>query len=228
MFKALSNLKTSASVALIISAFCACKKNETLPPLDLNFAYYPLEVGRVNIYEVDSIHYSGFNNSKTNYSFQLKDSVVNDISEGDRKTAVIHRFKKTGNGSWTFQKVISRTVTGQRAEEFIDNVRFVRLVFPPEAGTYWKGNTYNTLSEYAVFSIADVDKKLEINSMVLDSTLTVEEEQENNLIRQYYSTAVYAKNIGLVQRSEVNGETEITETELRDGYRYTMTLKSYK
>ncbi|WP_256012608.1 hypothetical protein [Desertivirga xinjiangensis] len=228
MFKALSNLRTSASVALIIILLSACEKKETSAPLDFKFNYYPLEAGRVNIYEVDSIHYSGFNNSQTQYNFELKDSVVNDISEGDRKTVIIHRFKKPENGNWTFQKVITRTITGQRAEEFIDNVRFVRLVFPPEAGKYWKGNTYNTLSDYAVFSITDVDKKLEVNSLVLDSTLTVEEEQENNLIRQYYSTAIYAKNIGLVQRSEVNGETEITETEIKDGYRYTMTLKSYK
>jgi len=228
MFKAISKIKFLVLTALSISAFFACKKHETLPPVDFKMGYYPLKLNSTIIYQVDSTQYIRFSNSKITYNFELKDTVVSDISEGNSKTFVIHRYKRTGNGNWIFQKVFTRTITGQRAEEFIDNIKFVRLVFPPEKNKYWKGNTYNNLSDYATFSITGVDEKREINSNVLDSTLTVEEIQEKNLIRQYYATAVYAKNIGLVQRYEVNGETEITDTIIKEGYRYNMVIKSFK
>jgi len=228
MFKAASKFKFLLLTALSISVFFACKKHETLPPLDYKWAYYPLKLNSVIVYRVDSTQYFQFSNSKTTYNFELKDSVVSDISEGSSKTFVIHRYKRPLNGAWAFQKVITRTLTGLRAEEFIDNIKFVRLVFPPQIDKYWKGNTYNNLNDYATFSITGLDQKVEINSHVLDSTLTVEEVQEDNLIRQYYATAIYAKNIGLVQRYEVNGQTEITDTIIKEGYRYTMKLISFK
>ena len=221
----------------ICTFFFSCQKKETLPSIDFKTSYFPLKLGSVIIYKADSTDYRALTptqSQQTKYSFEIKDSVVRDISEGNVKTFVIYRYKKTGSADWVFEKVLTRTLTGQRAEEFIDNRRFVRLTFPPERNKFWKGNTFNNLDDGSetIYTIKSVDQKRQISSISLDSTLVVEEMKDLNLIRKDYAIAIYAKNIGMVRRIvySVDNATHpvIDSTKIREGYIYSMELKSFK
>lgn len=208
--------------------FFSCGKNETLPPIQLYLDYYPLKLHSSIVYAVDSTHYNEFNHTTVNYLFELKDTVVSVLDEEeDRHTVRIERYKRESGGSWKFQKTITRTITSLRGEELIDNQRFVRLVFPPREGKTWNGNTYNNLGEQD-YEILEADQPAVINGIALDSTVTIKQIDEINLIREDVVSEVYAKGIGLVQKDVRALDKDISSGIIRNGYVYSMTIKSFK
>ncbi len=231
--------------AWYMAAFCffmlsQCK-NETLAPIDLKKDYFPLKLNSVIIYDVDSTVYNDFykpgtDGHKTTYSFQLKDIAVSEIPEtAGRKTLLFERYKRENNGEWIFQKVLTRTLTDVRGEEFQDNQRFVRFIFPPEKDKKWNGNTYNNIGgqEY-IFTDADIPQT--INSIAFDSTATVKQIDEFNLIEENYASEVYANHIGLVKRDLksitkallADSKEGISKGDTLKGLIYHMQVKSYE
>lgn len=208
--------------------FCSCSKQETLPPNDLKLNYFPLKLNSAIIYNVDSTVYSDFNNSVIKYQFQIKDTVVakyNDLQNNDAYK--IERYKKINDANWIFQKIISRNIVNNRAEEFIDNRRYVRLVFPPEINKKWNGNLYNDLGTLT-YEITTLDNPLNISNNAIDSTLTITQNNEVNLIREDIYTETYGKNIGLVSKEIKAIDKDISTGKIKRGFQYKMTLNSYR
>lgn len=213
-----------ASIAIIFS----CNKFENMPKPDMASNYFPLKVGNVIIYNVDSTVYSDFNNSTTNYLFQLKDSIISKFIDLQGHEAYrIERYKKTPTQDWFFQKIIARKVSNNRAEEFIDNRRYVRLVFPPTLQSTWNGNLYNDLDEWR-HEITAIDEPLTIGTNQLDSTISISQYNENNLIREDIYDETYAKNIGLVIKEVKAIDKDISTGRTRRGFTYKMQLESWK
>jgi len=213
---------------LISFFFFSCGKNETLPPAPLYLDYYPLKLHSCITYAVDSTHYNEFNHTKINYLFELKDTIVSILDdETKRFTVRMERYKREPGGSWKFQKTITKTITGLRGEEFIDNQRFVRMTFPPLEGKIWNGNTYNNLGKQD-YEILTVHQPAFINGIELDSTVTIKQIDEINLIREDVISEIYAKGIGLVQKDVKALDKDISSGIIKNGFVYTMTVKSYK
>lgn len=213
-----------AGIAIVFS----CNKFENMPKPDMGLNYFPLKVNSVVIYNVDSTVYSDFNNSTTNYLFQLKDTVTNKFTDiQGNETYRIERYKKTATQDWFFQKVITRKIINNRAEEVIDNKRYVRLVFPPTLQSTWNGNLYNDLGEWR-HEVKELDVPLTIGSNQLDSTISISQYSEINLIREDIYDETYAKNIGLVIKEVKAIDKDISTGRTRRGFTYKMQLDSYK
>jgi len=209
----------------IITAGCK-KTNEKAFTLFTD--YYPLKLQSCNIYSVDSTHYNDFNHTETQFLFELKDSVVSVIEDdSSRYTVRIERYKREPGKNWNFQKVITRTITGRRAEEFIDNQRFVRLIFPPKPREVWNGNTYNNLGRQE-YIIVNAHIPFTEGNTSADSVVTVKQIDENNLIREDTAWEVYAKNIGLIKKEVKALNKDIGSGKILSGHTYSMLLKSYK
>ncbi len=222
------NKLTALYIICLCVFYCtACQKAKFSAPQNLGLAYYPLQLGSRTIYAVDSTVYSDFNNSITTYHFQIKDSVaqVTTNNEGHNQYR-IERYKKS-NTVWEYQKTIARTIVANRAEEFIDNRRYVRLVFPQTLNSSWNGNLYNDLEEWR-HRIINLDEAIEINGLKIDSSLLVEQYNENNLIREdsYYET--YAKHIGLVEKNVKAVDKDINTGAIKRGYTYKMSILSHR
>lgn len=209
--------------------FTACNKETYAPAVDLESNYYPLTIGAVYIYDVDSTAYSNFSNTSVNYQFEIKDSVSNTFVDLAGNTNYrIERYKRTDSTSpWLIQKVFSRNKNLRDGEEFIDNQRFIRIIFPPIAGTVWNGNSKNTLGEQD-YVINDDVAPLIINNLNFDSTIVVNEIDESNLIRQDLVNATYAKNVGLVQKEVTAVDKDISSGKITNGYVYSLKIKSFK
>ncbi|RZJ74682.1 MAG: hypothetical protein EOO47_20785 [Flavobacterium sp.] len=213
-----------AGTALLFS----CNKSKNAPAPNMGFNYFPLKVSSVVIYDVDSTVYNNFNNSITNYVFQLKDEVTNKFTDGQGNEAYrIERYKKTGTQDWAFQKVIVRKIISNRAEEYIDNKRYVRLVFPPSAQSNWNGNLYNDLGEWR-HEVKALDVPLTIGTNQLDSTIAIHQYNEVNLIREDIYDETYAKNIGLVVKEVKALDKNISTGVITKGFKYKMQLNSWK
>ena len=215
-------------------AFCSlvwfsCTKENNAPAVDLQTEFYPLKVGAVYIYDVDSTAYSNFTGGNVNYQFQLKDSVAETFLDlTGQANYRIERYRRNNIASnWIIQQVYSRSKTLRAGEEFINNQRFVRLVFPPAQGTSWNGNSKNTIGEQE-YIIEEGILPLTINALSFDSTVTVKEIDEFNLIREDLVNATYAKNVGLVQKTVIAVDKNISSGVITNGTVYSYKLTSYK
>lgn len=213
-------------------AFCSlvwfsCTKENNAPAVDLQTEFYPLKVGSVYIYDVDSNDYTHF--VPESYKFQIKDSVADTFLDLTGQTNYrIERYRRNNSASnWIIQQVYSRNKSLRAGEEFINNQRFVRLVFPPTRGTSWNGNSKNTIGKQD-YIIEEGILPLTVNSLSFDSTVTVTEIDEFNLIQEDLVKSTYAKNVGLVQKTVTAIGKDISSGVITDGVAYTYKLTSYK
>lgn len=217
------------SLVLFFSAlwFSSCNKETNLSKPDFVLNYFPLKVNQETIYNVDSTVYNDFNNSTTLFQFQLKDIVVSKFKDMEGYEAYrVERYKKTSTQDWFFQKLITRRIINNRAEEVLDNRRYVRLVFPPSLQSTWNGNLYNDLDIWR-HEITDIDAPLTIGTNKLDSTLNIIQYKEVNLIREDIYLETYAKNIGLVVKEVKAIDKDISTGRTRRGFMYKMQLDSF-
>ena len=216
---------------VIISSltWASCTKENNAPPINFQSNFYPLKTGAVSVFEVDSTAYSNFTNSSVNYKFEIKDSIIN-IFEDLTGTINyrIERYKKVnGSAVWVFQLVFTRSKSIRAAEEFINNQRFIRLIFPPLAGAVWNGNSKNTIGQQD-FVIEDEITALSLNNFNFDSTLVVKEIDDQNLIREDLINVTYAKNVGLIKKEVKALDKNISTGKITNGFTYTLKIKSFK
>lgn len=206
----------------------SCDKEKIAPPRPFFYKYYPLTNGKVWIYDVDSTAYDDFTGgAATNFKFKIKDSVADNFE--DLTGNIIYRVerykKQNGGNKWIYQKTITRSLSIRAAQETIDNQTFIRLIFPPELGAEWNGNSKNTLGEY-IYRITDFPVVTSIGNLDYDSTLVVLQSDENNLIREDIASEVYAKNIGLIKKEVRAIEKKFSSGIITKGFIYSMALQA--
>src|SRR5687768_16706702 len=98
--------------------FSGCKKEKTLPPLDMGHSYFPLVKDLKWIYQVDSIVIDDFTGDTDTFQFLLKDSIVSVITDQGIDTVYqIEQYKKNADSTtWNYQKNYTLTRTHTRAE----------------------------------------------------------------------------------------------------------------
>ncbi len=210
------------SFLIVVLFFSACKKNDTGIYLNAD-SYYPLQVGKVWFYRLDSTTISAFGNSLIVNSYHLKDSVGDSFIDN------------TGDSSWTIYRFITDTLEQQpwhnistyyvtyngKNVEVVDdnNLRFIKLVSPVVDGYNWPGNSYidtrsaNSNFQYLdgwVYTYDSVNIPYSTAGGIIDSSITVlqrdETTPEGEFDPQYYqqrnySVEVYAHNIGLIYKN---------------------------
>jgi len=214
------------SLVAFLCLAIACTKENNVPAKDLQSEFYPLKVKSVLIYDVDSTAYSNFTNTSINYKFEIKDSITNTFN--DLTGALnyrIERYKRIIPASnWIFQQVFTRSKTIRDGEEFINNQRFIKIIFPPIAGSSWNGNSKNTIGKQD-YNIEKDIAMATINSINFDSTIVVKEIDEQNLIRQDLVNVTYAKNVGLVQKEVTAVDKNISSGKITNGFKFTLKIK---
>lgn len=216
-------------VAISSLIWASCTKENNAPAIDFQSNFYPLKIGAVSIFEVDSTAYSNFTNTSVNYKFDIKDSVTNTFEDLAGTTNYrIERYKKViGSSAWVFQLVFTRSKSVRAAEEFVNNQRFIRLIFPPTKGSSWNGNSKNNIGQQD-FIIEDEIATLSLNNLNFDSTLVVNEIDEENLIREDLVNVTYAKNVGLVKKEVKALDKNISTGKITNGFAYTLKIKSFR
>ncbi|WP_026903079.1 hypothetical protein [Pedobacter glucosidilyticus] len=205
----------------------SCTKEKNAAPKSFQYEYYPLAKSKVWVYDVDSTHYNNFNNSVTNFQFQIKDSIADFFIGLSGDTIFrLERYKKENNSNiWFFQKTIARSKSIRAAEETLDNQTFVRLIFPPEFGAQWNGNSRNNIGEQN-YTITDFEVAKEVNGTNYPTTLSITQIDENNLIEEDFATEAYAKDIGLIYKEVKKIEKDISNGRITKGFIYSFKLKS--
>lgn len=207
--------------------FNSCKKSTVdFESAALN-EYYPLQVGKYVTYNMDSTVYINFGAKDTIIKYQVRDMVDAAITDNSGRAAyrVIRSIRKNATQPWVGNNTFLVVPLNNTIEFVENNQRFVKLKLPVNEGYSWKGNsfidTYSLTSEVKYlddwdYTYENVGQPLQLGSILLDSTLTVNHRDEflgqdpSNPSTQYaeknYSLEKYAKNIGLVSKEFLHWE----------------------
>jgi hypothetical protein len=101
-----------------------------------------------------------------------------------------------------------RTVTNLQVVE--NDIRFIKLVFPPQTNESWNGNLYvPTTGAYTTYAgwnyyFENADTTVVINGQTYNHAAVVSEVNNVSLISKIVRTEIYAQNVGLVYQEWEN------------------------
>ncbi|MFT7589209.1 MAG: hypothetical protein ACI959_001426 [Limisphaerales bacterium] len=217
MFYSKANSIIPALIILLSGLLLGSSCNETiLPASPLHQSYFGLEPGAVREYMIDSIQYRETLSNDTS-RWYVKEEIGEMYTDLEGKTAYsILRYKRRNeSSSWVFDNTWTARITDNQAEWVENNLRYIKLTFPPNFGKRWKGHIHlgglssvpvsescNNLSllEDWDFEYTEVHSPFILGDFQFDSTVTVLQQGQQNLIEFNESIEVYAKGVGLVER----------------------------
>jgi hypothetical protein len=218
-----------------------CKQEKDTLTIDYKYDYLPLDTGHYVIYDVDSIHYSytGVEQRDT-VSYQLMELVADTFYDNQNRLNYrleIYR-RSTPVEPWVINRVWYAFKDVTNVQKVEDDIRFIKMVFPPEDGKIWNGNQYAPQTgafEYLAnweYSYSDLDQPKTIGNLNFDSTVVVNEWDDENGVQKNFSREIYAKGVGLVYRQfemlsspVINSDWEAGNM---NGFRIRMTVNSYQ
>jgi hypothetical protein len=212
---------------LVPILFFACERIvETLGPNV--FDYYPIEVGKYKVYQIDSIVYNEYNCTVQTATYQIKEVTENETTdgEGDPTFIVKRYFRRTSADAWTLYNIWTEKIEDNQIQRVEDNQRIIKMVSPIQENRRWDGIVYirrDTLvpirggsidmfkdwDDFVCENIGNTFVDTLSNTVYTDVAKIVQVDKTNNIERRF-STEVYAKNIGLVYK-----EMRILDTQCR-------------
>lgn len=213
---------------LIISIFFSACDKDSKSKTSLYHEYFPVKLGHWVIYDVDSIVYDDFYEEVDTFHYQIKEVVESKFTDNSGNKAFrLERYTRSQpNDKWNINNVWTVRRLASRAEKVEENLRYIKLVFPPKVNKTWDGNAYNIKPEQT-YRITNVHQQKTINDMLLDSVVDVlQKEFTETLISKEYEIEMYAKNIGLVYKEYINLKKEIDGT-ITSGVKYKYKVVDY-
>ncbi len=212
-----------ACFCLGILLMTACSERQTLEPSPINtaqYAYFPLEMGKYVIYQVDSILFDfapGGGTIKDSSTTFVREQVSDTIRDNTGQLLyTIERYERSANTEpWIFKNVQTASRTATQAIRTENNWRYLKLVFPLNRRSEWDGNLWidkNREIEFSgermrpftnwLYEVDSIDIPAMVGPFSFDSTLLITEADDVNVIERRFSRARYAKHIGLVWREQ--------------------------
>lgn len=213
----------SSAIFICIIIFSSCTKTDVLSSSIKAENYYPVSVGRVWIYRLDSTNIPAFGTSLVTNSYHIKDSVGNAfIDNTGRNSWVVYRFITDTLEQAPWQSLSSYYITPTaNTVEVVDdnNLRFIKLATPVREGFTWPGNSYiDTRSATTPYQYLDgwnymyknVDSPYTTLAGIIDSSVTVFQHDETSpegpfdpqfYQQRDYSIEVYANGVGLIYKN---------------------------
>lgn len=213
------------SLLLSVVLFWSCDKDPELASAsDLGYDYTPLTVGSWWEYEVDSIDHNAFTQTVDTFHFYLREELESAFVSADVDSAYrIERYvRQSLTDAWRLQSVWQCGLTHTRFERVEQNVRYVRLAFPVGWNMEWDGNAFNTASDQ-VYEYDDLEQPYDGQYLSFDTTITVIQMENVNIIEIQEAHEIYAKGVGMVFK-------HITDLDLQNssGIEYTQQLIDFE
>jgi hypothetical protein len=206
--------------------FFGCKKSNS-ESVNYYYSYFPLEVDAWIEYDVLDIIHSQLGSDTAVY--QLKEITTSEFLDNEgRLTYRIERYwRDDSNANWSIKDVWYSNKTTTTAEKVEENVRFTKLIFPINTSKYWDGNAFNNLEEWEYYYDSLHKPKL-INNLSFDSTITVIQRDNENVVEYEKVKEVYAVDIGLIYKSHIDLDINLSNIlDINSGRELEMTVTAY-
>ena len=190
---------------LLIYSFGGCKKDrENIARQESLAEWIKLDEGNRWIYKVDSVEYRRDKPAPDTFSFELMeliDTVFQDnMNEQVAGIKVVSR--RDSLDFWQFRRMYYAKITAEFYERVEENIRYIKLSFPPAEDAIWNMNSRNNLPATWLF-YQDLYKPYAGNANQVDSTLTITSKEINNNIEKFRYREIYGKGVGLIYRENV-------------------------
>lgn len=179
--------------------------------------FYPLALDQERIYQMDSIIYDNNGRDVFESTSYIRERVLDVFESGNEQIYQLEiSWSLESTGPWTFQSNWSVSLSEDKVIRNEENLRFIKMIFPPTEGANWDGNqlfdefTEVTVSGESIFMYKNWDYQVTdrveaemIGITPFDDVITIQQADNENAIERRYSIEKYAKNIGLVYREQV-------------------------
>ena len=204
-------------IALVILLY-SCKDTTEDPADDPDAAsfyrYFPLDSGSFVIYQVDSVIHEFIDDNTNNpdsvvteYSYQVMEQIDSSYldGEGDQAWRISRYYRTDSASAWSFTSVWSAKRLNNSAQKVEENIRYIKLSFPVKLNKSWNGNLYNFFPEED-YTYTEVNEPLSLSNLEFDSSLTVVQLEDFNLIHRIFKQEKYATGVGLIysERDSLN------------------------
>jgi len=192
-------------ILLLLTALISCTKQDNQQNSFIKVDDYAgLKKGRFIIYDALEIQHTPAS-STTVFSdtsrYELKVLIEDTIHDNLGRVAWKYiRYKRlNAQEAWTLSDVWTTIVDGNNSELIEENQRIIKLKSPIKSSTEWNANVFNNIGE-SIFSYANINDPIVFNNLNFDSTVTVIQADERNLIKYEKKIEVYAKGIGMIYK----------------------------
>lgn len=206
----------------------ACKTDDDADLKLVGSEYYPLTLNQESIFEIDSILYNDFTGRVDTIRLQRRELVERKNLDQEMREAFIIGIYERAAASlpWIKIREIRKVKTAIRLEITENNLVLLPLVFPITNDKTWNVNSLNTENKVE-YAYDKAHQSFSLNMMLYDSTVTVNQMDEENLIERKFSEEIYAINRGLIQRTVIDLETKVNG-EIVKGFEANTRLLSFK
>jgi hypothetical protein len=201
----------------------ACGDRQVLMPSSRaadQWAYFPLDIGRYVVWQVDSVVYdfaAGGGTVRDSSRTWVRELVADTLR--DNTGQLVYQIERSERNKLTSDWQITHIHTASRSANqaiYVEqNLRFLKLIFPMDRRSEWDGNVWidvareieiagermRPFSNWA-YEVDSIDIPARVGAFSFDSTLVVTEADDNNIIERRLSRVRYAKNVGLVEREQ--------------------------
>ena len=205
-------------VIFFVAVFlCSCHKKNNLKEVDFGYDYYPLEIGKFVVYNVDSIVYNEFTFKAKTYKYQIKEKIEGQFIDSEGKVAFrLARYIKKYDSSkvysvlpWVIKDVWQVNASKTSIEVVEENVRFTKLIFPIKISETWNGNSKNYLEEWD-YKYTYTNNGEKIGSIYFENVLLVTQKSFRPKILWQKYLEKYSKNVGLVYKEVIDIKFPVT------------------
>ncbi|MEK7253300.1 MAG: hypothetical protein AAB316_01025 [Bacteroidota bacterium] len=209
-------MKHSFFILSLLCLLASCKEEADPFQADFGYEYFPLEVGKYLIYEVDSTIYDPTGDTAVFFSkTQVKEEIVDTLSDNlGNQLFKIERFERTADTlPWQVTKVFTASIQNNQAIRTEDNLRFIKMPFPLRDGASWNANIHFdpslivTVAGESIEMFKGWSSKIEsvgeadtVGILQFPEVVTIRLADEENLIELRRGFEKYAKGIGLVYK----------------------------
>ena len=226
------------SIILIsLITLVGCAKETAIIELPTIASYYPLQIGKVITYKLDSTVYLNLGSTKEIHSYVIQDrvdAIIND--NAGRPSYKIKRMIRKSSDTTQWQDLTSYLVTIDNKQlELVDkNLRFISLKEPIRNDFKWNGNSFiNTISipdlqflDKWEYRYENVGKPYTLNGQNFSETISVLQQVDtlgSPQNKSFYfeiiiAKEVYAKNIGLIYKEFFHETWQPPNANSNNGY----------
>lgn len=225
--------------AALVAFSCTKKKVQDASAL-LGLDYYPTQIGKYVVYDVDSTIYFDNPLSSVQYKYRIKEKITARFTDNEGKEAFrMERYIKKFNASkpydsipYTIKEVWMVNADEKKVQVVESNIRYTKLIFPVSEGAQWDGNVNNTLGSWN-YTYSYIDRSETINGIKLNNVLFVKQKEDRTMISYQNYTEKYAKGVGLIYReiTDVTSNNVVpnvpVEQRIEKGIIFKQTIISY-
>ncbi len=209
-------MKNILFLSLLLTFICfACEDEADDFVPDFGYDYYPLGVGEMRHYNVDTVYFSTANPRFDTVRSQIREIITGTLlnNNGDTLYRVERAERKTDADAFAITDIYTEELSNFNIYRSEENLRFLKLPLPPTVNKTWDGNAEipddKSVSvageniemfkswDYRILSRGETE---EIGGQTFDDVLTVQLADSDSEIEYRYGIEKYARGTGLIYR----------------------------